>query len=221
LQAVLFDLDGTLTDPKTGITRCIQHALAALGRTSPGEAELTWCIGPPLRESFARLLDSEDEALLGRAVALYRERFSTIGLFENALYSGIPELLSTLRRKGYRTYVATSKPRVFALRILEHFGIAALFDGIYGAELDGTRMDKGELISYLLSMENLEPGQVVMVGDREHDMVGGGRCRVPCIGVTYGYGSEAELRAHGAACLAQAPADVAAAVERLLEAPRG
>lgn len=214
-RAVLFDLDGTLTDPRIGITRSIQHALASLGQVPPAEDELLWCIGPPLKASFARLLDTEDPALLGTAVARYRERFSTIGLFENDLYAGVPEMLSRLRERGFRMFAATSKPRVFAERILDHFNLSALLDGVYGSELDGTRVDKGELIAFLLATEGLEPGRVVMVGDREHDMVGGAKCGVRCIGATYGYGSEEELLNHGAAVLAGSPAQVVAQVERL------
>ena len=214
-RAVLFDLDGTLTDPRIGITRCIQHALAALGATPPPERELLWCIGPPLRASFTRLLGTEDQELLDTAIARYRERFSTVGLFENTLYDGIVELLAGLRSRGYRTFVATSKPRVFAERILDNFQLSSFFDGIHGSELDGTRVDKGELIAHLLAVEGLQPDDVIMVGDREHDLVGGAKCGVRCIGVTYGYGSEAELLAHGAVRLAGDPAQVAIEVETL------
>jgi len=214
-RAVLFDLDGTLTDPKIGITRSIQHALASLGKVPPGEDELLWCIGPPLQHSFAKLLDTEDPALLSTAVARYRDRFSTVGLFENDLYAGIPEMLSGLRARGFRTFVATSKPRVFAERILDHFGLSPLLDGTYGSELDGTRSDKGELLAHLLAAESLDPEGVLMVGDREHDMAGGAKCGIRCIGVTYGYGSEEELLGHGAAGLAGTPAEIIAQVERL------
>ena len=214
-RAVLFDLDGTLTDPRIGITRCIQHALAALGTTPPPESELLWCIGPPLRASFTRLLGTEDPELLDTAIARYRERFTTVGLFENTLYAGVSELLAGLRSRGYRTFVATSKPRVFAERILDYFQLSSLFDGIHGSELDGTRVDKGELIAHLLAVEGLQPDDVIMVGDREHDLEGGRKCGIRCIGVTYGYGSEAELLAHGAVRLAGDPAQVAIEVEAL------
>ena len=214
-RSVLFDLDGTLTDPRIGITRCIQHALESLDRFAPEEGELLWCIGPPLQASFARLLGTEDQGLLNSAIARYRERFSTIGLYENTVYAGIPEMLAALRSEGYRTYVATSKPGVFASRILDHFQISMLFDGIHGSELDGTRVDKGELIAHLLAVEGLEAQDAIMVGDREHDMVGGAQCGVRCLGVTYGYGSEMELLAHGASRLAGDPAQVVTAIEAL------
>jgi phosphoglycolate phosphatase len=200
-----------------GITRCIRHAMAALGRVPPAESDLLWCIGPPLQASFARLLETEDQSLLNQAMTHYRDRFSTVGLYENALYAGVPEMLSDLRGRGYRTYVATSKPRVFAEQILEHFQISTLFDGIYGSELDGTRVDKGELIAYLLITEGLDSNRVIMVGDREHDMVGSAKCGVPCVGVTYGYGSETELLSHGAAKLARDPAQVVTQIDALFE----
>ena len=144
LDAIYFDLDGTLTDPKPGITRSIQYALQKLDHpTIPTEDELTWCIGPPLRASFVRLLGGEDYA--DRAVSLYRERFSDIGLFENAVYDGISEVLTTLSQSGQRLFVATSKPHVFATRIVEHFGLRHHFEHVFGSELDGTRVDKSDL----------------------------------------------------------------------------
>jgi phosphoglycolate phosphatase len=219
-RAVLFDLDGTLTDPRLGITRCIQHALTALGRVPPEESDLLWCIGPPLQSSFARLLGTEDRVLLNTAIATYRERFATIGLYENTLYDGIVEMLTELQAKGYRTYVATSKPRIFAVRILDHFRITGFFAGVYGSELDGTRVDKGELIAHLLATESLDPTGVIMVGDREHDMVGGAQCGVRCLGVTYGYGTEGELLTHGANRLAVAPAQVVEAIQALFQEAR-
>ena len=215
-DAVLFDLDGTLTDPKPGITQCIAHALTGLGQAPPDLDQLAWCIGPPLRGSFARLLVSDDDALLDRAIALYRERFGAVGLFENALYPGVAEAVAAVRAAGCATFVATSKPHVYATRIVEHFGLAPLFDGVYGSELDGTRVDKGELIAHALAERRLDPARVVMVGDREHDMIGAGRCGVRAIGVLYGYGSAAELRAHGAAALAEAPPAIPALVAALL-----
>ena len=217
-HAVLFDLDGTLTDPKPGITRSIQHALRALGLPAPSEDELEWCIGPPLQASFPRLLGSTEPALVARAIQHYRERFSTVGLFENALYDGVPEALRNLRAAGCRTYVATSKPRVFALRIVEHFGLSTLFDAVHGSELDGTRADKGELIAHLLDSEGLVADRTLMVGDREHDMIGGARNGLRCIGVTYGYGSADELTRHGAARLAGGPQEIVAVVGALFAA---
>ena len=215
-NAVFFDLDGTLTDPKPGITGCIRHALSGLGRVAPAVDDLLWCIGPPLSRTFATLLETTDDALVARAMTLYRERFGTIGLFENALYPGIPEALGAVRAAGCATYVMTSKPHVYATRIVEHFGLAPLFDRVYGSELDGTRVDKTDLIAYALAQERLDPARVVMIGDLEHDAIGARRCGLRVIGVTYGYGTETELRAHGAELIAGSPAAIPALVASAL-----
>jgi phosphoglycolate phosphatase len=214
-SAVFFDLDGTLTDPKPGITECIRHALRGLGRPAPEIEELLWCIGPPLAKTFATLLDTSNPDVVARALALYRERFGTVGLYENALYPGIPDAVAAVRDAGFATYVMTSKPHVYATRIVEHFGLAPLFDHVYGSELDGTRVEKGDLIAYALAQERLEPARVVMIGDREHDAIGARRNGVRVIGVTYGYGSEAELRREGAELIAPSPASIPALVTRL------
>jgi phosphoglycolate phosphatase len=219
-RAAFFDLDGTLTDPRPGITACIRHALDALGRSAPPAADLLWCIGPPLSQSLATLLATDDPALVARALALYRERFGTVGLFENALYPGIPEAVAAVREAGVATYVMTSKPHVYATRIVEHFGLAALFDGVYGSELDGTRVEKTALIAHALAEEQLDAGRVVMVGDREHDAIGARENGVRVIGVSYGYGTEAELRRHGAELIAAAPASIPALVAAVLRPVR-
>ena len=126
---LLFDLDGTLTDSFQGIAKCISYALVMLGRPSPNRESLRWCIGPPLKDSFAKLLASDDNALVKKALALYRERFSTVGLFENEVYDGIPSALESLQIDGHRLYVATSKPAVYAERIIGHFGLKPLLQG--------------------------------------------------------------------------------------------
>lgn len=216
-RAVFFDLDGTLTDPKPGITRCIQYAMKALGHAPPEADALHWCIGPPLRGSFGRLLGSSDGKLLDRALALYRERFSVVGLFENSLYPEAPGAVRVLRALGYRTFVVTSKPQVFAERIVEHFSLEGLFERVHGSELDGRRTDKGDLIAHVLAYEGLEPSRVVMVGDREHDAIGAARCAVRCVGVTYGYGTESELLAQGVTGLARSPRDIVGVVEAVFE----
>ena len=182
--------------------------MTSLGRPVPHADDLHWCIGPPLRMTFTRLLDTSDDALLDQAIAHYREHFAPIGLFENSLYPEVPEAVAALRASGLLTFVVTSKPHVFAVRIIEHFGLAPLFDRVYGSELDGERVDKGELIAYALASEQLRPADVVMVGDRQHDVIGAVKCGLSCVGVTYGYGTEEELRAHGAAALATSPAEI-------------
>ena len=207
MDPIYFDLDGTLTDPKPGITRSIQYALQRLDHpTMPTEDELTWCIGPPLRASFVRLLGGEDSA--DRAVSLYRERFSEIGLYENAVYDGISEVLTTLSQSGQRLFVATSKPHVFATRIVEHFGLRHHFEHVFGSELDGTRVDKSDLLAYALKVAAVDPVKTLMIGDRSHDMIGARNNGMGAVGVLYGYGSREELVGAGASQVCATPAEV-------------
>ena len=150
---LLFDLDGTLTDPFPGITKCIQHALVSLGRPPPSAESLRWCIGPPLKKSFATLLGSEDEHTADAALTKYRERFGMVGLFENAVYPEIETALDELRKAGYSLGVATSKPTVFAERIIEHFGLRRYFRAVDGSELDGTSITMlGRIMKFWLKI---------------------------------------------------------------------
>jgi phosphoglycolate phosphatase len=215
IRVVLFDLDGTLTDPKIGITHSIQYALSEMGYTPPDAALLHWCIGPPLKSSFSQILSTLDDTLLEQAISFYRRRFSTIGLFENFLYPQIPEMLQGIRSDNYKLFVATSKPHVYATRIIEHFGLSSLFSGIYGSEFDGTRSNKSELIQHILQIERFLPTSTVMVGDRQHDMIGAKDNGVNCIGVTYGYGTEQELESHGADFIAHSPNNIPKLLEIL------
>jgi phosphoglycolate phosphatase len=197
MDAIYFDLDGTLTDPKIGITRSIQYALGKLDHhTIPTADELTWCIGPPLRASFAKLLGSDNSADL--ALSFYRERFSDIGLYENGVYAGVADVLTALGKSGHRLFVATSKPAVFAERIVDHFGLRHHFERVFGSELDGTRVDKTHLLEYALKAAAVDPSRTVMIGDRSHDMIGARNNGMRGIGVLYGYGSKDELMAAGA-----------------------
>ncbi|MBW4687926.1 MAG: HAD family hydrolase [Komarekiella atlantica HA4396-MV6] len=207
-SAILFDLDGTLTDPKLGITRCIRFALSELGYKPPNTDELHWCIGPPIKHSFSLLLNTSDDTVLEQAISLYRSRFATIGLFENSLYPQMSETLNAIRFAGYQTFVATSKPHVYATQIIEHFGLSSLFDGVYGSELDGTRSVKADLIYHILVTEQLSSSHVVMVGDRSHDIIGANHNHITSIGVTYGYGTEEELKTHGADFIAHTPDEI-------------
>ena len=187
---VLFDLDGTLTDPFEGITKCITHALEEMGVQSPDREDLRWCIGPPLRKSFARLLDTDDMALAERALMIYRKRFGSIGLFENKVYEDIPEVLYTLKKNGHVLFVATSKPAVYAARIIDHFNLRRFFKNVYGSELNGTRGDKKDLISHILQKEAINSSETIMIGDREHDMIGAAANAVRAVGVLWGYGTK-------------------------------
>jgi phosphoglycolate phosphatase len=206
MTAIYFDLDGTLTDPKPGITRSIQYALGKLDWPVPPEDELTWCIGPPLRGTMKKLLGSDE--LADRGVALYRERFSDVGLFENEVYPGIEDTLSALARSGRRMFVATSKAHVFADRIIDHFKLRVYFKRVFGAELDGTHSDKTDLLRHALQSADVDPSQAIMIGDRSFDMVGARNNGMTAVGVLYGYGSEAELRDAGAQHICATPQGV-------------
>lgn len=196
MAIIFFDLDGTLTNPKPGITRSIQYALERLSLAVPSEDELTWCIGPPLHASLKKLTGTNE--LADRALLLYRERFSDIGLFENEAYACITDTLTTLAATTPRMFVATSKPAVYAIRIVAHFGLKPHFERVFGSELDGTRVDKRDLLRYALDEAKVDPASAIMIGDRSHDVVGARTNGMTAIGVLYGYGSEAELRDAGA-----------------------
>lgn len=195
---LLFDLDGTLTDPFVGITTCIRHALTALGRPAPPADQLRWCIGPPLKDSLATLLGEAHAHRVDEALAVYRERFGRVGLFENEVYPGIGDALGRLRDRGFELRVATSKPAVFARRIIEHFDLAGYFLAVEGCELDGTRSDKRSLIAHILRQSGIAPSDALMIGDREHDVFGARENGVAAIGVLWGFGSREELEAAGA-----------------------
>lgn len=211
-QYILFDLDGTLTDPKPGITGCVQYALHRLGIEEHDRDRLEPFIGPPLLDSFREFYGMDDEK--GRqAVAYYRERFSDVGLFENEIYPGIRQMLERLQKAGRHLAVASSKPTVFVTKILEHFGILDYFEVIVGSELDGTRAKKEEVVEealrQLLGRELLEKASdgaadtmqwcdVVMVGDRKFDIEGAKAFQIASVGVSYGYAAAGELAAAGA-----------------------
>ncbi len=195
-QYLLFDLDGTLTDPKIGITTCAQYALESFGIHEPDLDKLEPFIGPPLKDSFMQFYGMSSEQA-EQAIVKYRERFSTIGLYENEIYKGIPKLLKTLKSKGFHLAVASSKPTDFVIKILEHFNIACYFEVIVGSELDGSRVNKDEVIQEALN--RLFRGfpvareRIYMIGDRKFDSEGARKMGIESIGVTYGYGGMEEL----------------------------
>lgn len=193
-QNILFDLDGTLTDPREGITRSIQYALSKLGIDEPDLSRLEHFIGPPLLQAFMQFYDF-DEARAWDAVNFYRERFKVTGLYENRVFEGVGELLQALEGQARTLYIATSKPWVYAREIARHFEFDRHFKVIYGSELDGTRTDKIELIAHLLEQEQLEPAQTLMIGDRKHDLIGARRNGLDAAAVGYGFGSFEELNA--------------------------
>ncbi|MBS1963832.1 MAG: HAD family hydrolase [Bdellovibrionales bacterium] len=205
---LLFDLDGTLTDPWIGITRSIVYALEKLGAPAPPQRELIWCIGPPLKKSFETLLGPARAGEADRALSLYRETYEAQGIFENVLYDGIPELLAAVKNAGAFVSLATSKPRVYAERILEHFEIQPYFDAVHGSELDDSRSDKAEVIAHAVKTERLDPAKCLMIGDREFDAIGARKNGMPCLGALWGHGNEAELRANGVTEFFRTPAEL-------------
>ncbi len=212
LKNLLFDLDGTIIDPKIGITKSIQYALQKLGcEKIPSSNELTWCIGPPLVNSFPRLLgkDSIDEELARKGVGFYREYFSEHGINECHLYEDIKTVLEKLASdKKLKIFIATSKPVIYAKRILERFQISDLFSAIYGSGLDGSLGTKTELIGHIIKTEEITPSESLMIGDRKHDIIGAKKNNMPSCGVLYGYGSEQELSEAGAIFIAKEPKDL-------------
>jgi phosphoglycolate phosphatase len=215
---LVFDLDGTLTDPREGITRCFLHVLERLERPLQPQHELERFIGPPLRDALAELIGSRDAAQVENATAIYRERFSTTGLFENFPYPGIADALAGLRAQGHTLWVCTSKAGVFAKRILEHFELSAFFSAIYGCELDGALSDKAELLAHLLGRHAIDPARAIMIGDRMHDIRAARANGLRSIGVLYGFGDEAELRGAGADVLCTQVAGLRDAIALLDEA---
>ena len=207
-DTVLFDLDGTLTDPGEGITNSVAYALRQFGIENTDRTQLYKFIGPPRKESFIKYYGFSDQQA-EEAVAQYRVYFAPKGLFENKVYPGVPQLLAQLRAKGYKLLLATSKPEGFAVQILEHFGLLEYFDLAAGATMDGSRVAKADVIAYALQKAGVtDRTRAVMVGDRLHDVEGAKAQGLACIGVLYGYGDAAELTAAGAAHLAATPAEV-------------
>lgn len=195
---ILFDLDGTLTDPMVGITKSVQYALKTYGIEEPDLEKLIPFIGPPLKDSFMKYYNfPEEQAREG--IARYREYFTVKGIFENQVYDGIPQMLQNLKAAGKSLLVATSKPEQFAKQILEHFDLDGYFDFIGGASMDEVRVKKGDVIAYVLdSMGIGDVSRAVMVGDREHDVLGARENGMDCVGVLFGYGGRQELEHAGA-----------------------
>ncbi len=216
---VFIDLDGTLTDPREGMVNCFEYALQRLGIAVDPAVRLESYIGPPLHDSFRELCGGEDD--FERAVACYRERFATLGLYENRVYDGIPEALDSLAAEAASLHLVTSKPTLFAERIVEHFGLAHHFDAVYGSHLDGRLGDKSELIAEVLAREGIDPVRAIMIGDRKFDMLGAKHHDIRTLGVLWGYGTRAELLAAGADALCEHPREMRALVFERKAADRG
>ncbi|MDO4272641.1 MAG: HAD-IA family hydrolase [Eubacteriales bacterium] len=193
-KAILFDLDGTLTESGEGITKSVQYALEKLGKPEPDLGKLRVFVGPPLLEQFMKYAEMDEETAR-QAVVYYRERYSVTGLYENRPYPGIEEMLKELRDKGYLLAVSSSKPEHFVLKVLDYFGLTGYFNEIVGSELDGGRTKKSEVIEETLRRLHLENHreQVLMVGDKEHDVYGAREAGLACVAVAYGYGTMDEL----------------------------
>lgn len=208
ITCLLFDLDGTLTNPQEGITKCVQYALQSFGINEPDLEKLVPFIGPPLIQSFMEFYNmSEDEAR--KAVAVYRERFSTVGLFENFPYPGIADMLAALKAQGRVLAVASSKPTVYVRRILEKFELASYFNVIEGSNLDGTRVDKKEVIAEVLAqLGNPSADDLLMIGDRKFDVIGARKMGFGCVGVRFGFAAPNELEESGAVYIADTVQDL-------------
>jgi phosphoglycolate phosphatase len=209
---LLFDLDGTLTDNYPGISRSIAHALAAMGIEPPGPHVLRRCVGPPLRESFAWLLDTQDPAVVEQAIALYRERYGDVGWRENVVYDGVEEAMARLSQVA-PLYVCTSKPEVFARRIVTLFGLSSYVRRVYGADLEGALDDKAKLFAHAAGCEGFDPESSILIGDRAQDVRAARLNGAGSIGVLWGYGSAEELAQANA--IAAAPADLDDAIVRV------
>jgi len=210
LSTVFLDLDGTLTDPKIGITKSFIHALEKLELPAPHMDELEWVIGPSLMDSFTRMQVPDPQL----AIDLYRERYTSVGLFENSLYSGIIPALEQLQGANYRMCLATAKPHAYARKITAHFGLAPFLEHEFGPELDGTRNNKGDLLAHALELTGIDPAQSVMVGDRHHDFDAARAVRMKAVAVTWGYGSAAEWATADVVC--EVPQDLPAVIREIL-----
>jgi phosphoglycolate phosphatase len=208
-RTLLFDLDGTLTDPRPGIVRCMRHALDTLGARCPPDDVLASFIGPSLRTTFATLIETRDRALVERAMTLYREQYGDTGLFENQVYDGVTRMLDDVCPTAAASFVATLKLKTYADRIVDRLGLGRHFVGVYGADPEGKFDDKIDLLGHLLATERISPEGVVMIGDRAVDMVAARANHVRSIGVLWGYGSQSELVDAGADRLCASPGELA------------
>ena len=200
MRHIFFDLDGTLTDSGEGILNCATLALEYFGIPVPSRQEMRVFVGPPLDQTFLKFGIPADR--VEEAIRVFRSRYLTVGKFENFPYPGIPELLQTLRARGNRLYVATSKPETTAVEVLEHFGLAPFFEKICGATMDSSRITKEQVIDYLFAQIGYQK-DAIMVGDTAFDVTGAAAFGIPTIGVTWGYGSIAEMQEAGATAIAQ------------------
>lgn len=214
MAAIFLDLDGTLVDSAPGITQSFHRTLCELGAEAPEPADLTWCIGPPLRDSFAVLLG--EGADLDGAVARYREIYADEGIFAADIFEGIGDMLDALRATGRPLFVATSKLETHAREVADHFGLSWYLDGVFGSLGDGSRADKAALLAHALAETGAAPADSLMLGDRQHDVIGARANGMRCLGVLWGFADDGELHLAEADALAAAPQEVAEIVADLL-----
>lgn len=205
---IFFDLDGTITDSGLGITKSVQYALKTFGIEETDLKKLEPFIGPPLKDSFMEFYHMDEEQAK-KAVKAYREYYEVTGLFENEVYEGIPTLLKRIKENGKQIVLATSKPEVFAKKILEHFQLDCYFSIVAGADLEGERVEKLDVMEYALSLAGIQNrDQVMMIGDRKYDIEASNQLGIETIGVLFGFGSKEELEKAGATYLAQTPEEI-------------
>ncbi len=205
MMHLFFDLDGTLTDPAEGMTKCMQYSLEKLGKTAPQRPSLLRFIGLPLTDIFSELLTTDNTATIELGCQYYRERFARIGLFENRVYDDIPQVLEALSHDRYALWLVTAKPTPFAIRILEHFDLFSYFKGIYGSELDGSLTEKKDIITHILASEAISPDQAIMIGDRDMDVIGAHDNGLEAVAVSWGFGTQEELKAANPAEIVNTP----------------
>ena len=204
-KTIFFDLDGTLTDSGEGIINCCELALRHFGLPVPSREEMRVFVGPPLHETFQKFGVPADKC--DEAIRVFRSRYTTVGIFENTPYPGIRELLEALQAQGHRLFVATSKPETMAIQVLEHFDLVKHFEMVCGATLDSSRVEKSDVIAYLLAQTgSIE--QAVMVGDTAFDVLGAASHGIPTIGVAWGYGQVQDMLDAGAVAIAQTPEEL-------------
>lgn len=212
--AVLLDLDGTLSDSKPGIAACFRFTLAELGHDPDAAGDLSWAVGPPIATSLGRLLAPFGDDRVAPALAIYRARYSEVGLYDCSVFPGVAGMLDALRDAALPLFIATSKRRDFAERVMDHLGLTAYVRGIYGAEPGGGLEEKYDLLAHILTAERLDPAGTIMVGDRLHDIHAAKINALRSIGVLWGYGGMAELTEAGADDLAEAPDQVIGLIQR-------
>jgi phosphoglycolate phosphatase len=214
MKAVLLDLDGTLSDSRPGIVACFRYTLQQLGHDPTAAGDLTWAVGPPIAVSLQRMIEPFGDDRVEQALTIYRERYSTVAIYDCSVYPGVVAMLDGLRNAGHTMCIATSKRRDFAERVIDFLGLRDYLRGVYGAVPDGSLDRKQDLLANILKVEHLTPATCIMLGDRFHDIEAAKANTIHSIGALWGYGGRDELEQAGADAIAAAPAEVVALAER-------